>query len=89
MEEIPKINEWAATQKGIKILAVSLNQDASSDSTNVQNFPHLMHTCDYKGWESDAAKSYFIAATPTYILLDKEKKIEAKFSSFEQFKKVK
>ncbi len=89
MEEIPKINEWAATQKGIKILAVSLNQDASSDSTNVQNFPHLMHTCDYKGWESDAAKSYFIAATPTYILLDKEKKIEAKFSSFEQFKKTK
>jgi thiol-disulfide isomerase/thioredoxin len=88
MEEIPKINEWVATQKGIKILALSLNHDPSSDSTNVRDYPHLLHSCDYKSWDSEAAQSYFIAATPTYILLDKEKKIEAKFSSFEQFKKT-
>jgi thiol-disulfide isomerase/thioredoxin len=37
--------------------------------------------CDYKGWETQAAKSYYVFATPTYILLNKEFKIVAKIKS--------
>ena len=44
----------------------------------------MLHSCDYKGWDTEAATKYFIAATPTFILLDKEKKILGKYSGLEK-----
>jgi len=87
MEELPKINEWAALQKEIKVIAVSLDTDKTLHQETIKQFSNLVHTCDYKGWETEAATEYYIAATPTYILLDKDKKVLGKYSSFEQVKR--
>ena len=46
----------------------------------------MLHTCDYKGWETQATKAYYVVATPTFILLDKDKNIAGKYSSFMQVK---
>ncbi|MEY5049817.1 MAG: hypothetical protein RLZZ175_3176 [Bacteroidota bacterium] len=84
MEEMPKLNEWAASQKNTKVLAVSLDTDKTVHEETIKKFPALLHTCDYKGWNTDAATKYYIAATPTFIVLDKDKKILGKYSSVEQ-----
>ena len=31
--------------------------------------------CDYKGWETQAAKDYYISGTPSYFLLEATNKI--------------
>jgi hypothetical protein len=36
----------------------------------------MIHTCDYKGWDTEAAAKNYIAATPTFIVLDNGKKIK-------------
>lgn len=87
LEEMPKLNEWAANQKDVKVLTVSLDTDKKSFLETIAKYANLIHTCDFKGWDTEAAKSYFIAATPTFILLDKDKKILGKYSSFEQVKR--
>jgi len=84
MEEMPKLNEWAATQKNLQVIAVSLDTDKEQFLASIQQFVNMAHTCDYKGWDTEAATKYFIAATPTFILLDKDKKIMGKYSSFER-----
>lgn len=84
LEEMPKLNEWAASQKNTKVIAVSLDTDRAVHEEIIKKFPALLHTCDYKGWNTDAATKYYIAATPTFIVLDKDKKILGKYSSVEQ-----
>ena len=84
LEEMPKLNEWAASQKNTKVIAVSLDTDKAIHEETIKKFPALLHTCDYKGWNTDAATKYYIAATPTFIVLDKDKKILGKYSSVEQ-----
>ena len=84
MEEMPKLNNWAAEHKELKIIAVSLDTDSALHQETIKKLPQMIHTCDYKAWETEAATKYFIAATPTFIVLNQEKKIIGKYSSLEQ-----
>jgi thiol-disulfide isomerase/thioredoxin len=89
LEEMPKLNEWAATQKGVQVIAISIDTDRTLYQETIKQFSNLMHTCDYVGWNTEAATKYFIAATPTFIVLDTDKKILGKYSSIEQIKNLK
>ena len=86
LEEMPKLNEWAASQKGVQVVAVSIDTDPKLHQETSKQFSNLVHTCDYKGWNTEAATTYYIAATPTFIMLDKDKKVLGKYSGFEQVK---
>ena len=87
MEEIPKLEAWAKENPNTKVVAISLDEDKTAYEATIKNFPNLQHHCDYKKWESPAVKNYYIYGTPTFILLDKDKKILGKYSSFNQMKK--
>ena len=87
MQEMPKLNEWAKEHPNTKVIAISLDDDETAYTEAIKNFANLTHTCDYKKWQGKAATDYYIAGTPTFILLDNNKKIVGKFSSFEQLKK--
>jgi len=89
MEEMPQLNEWAANQKNIQVIAVSLDTDTSIHAQSIKKFSNVIHTCDYKGWDTEAATMCYIAATPTFILLDKDKKVLGKYSDFQQLNKLK
>ncbi len=86
MEEMPKLNEWAATQTGLTVIAVSLDMNSSIHNESIKNFQNMIHSCDYKGWDTEAAAKYYIAATPTFILLDKDKKVIGKYSNIDRIK---
>ena len=86
MEEMPKLNEWAKNNPNTKVIAISLDEDKTAYENAISNFTNLSHYCDFKKWNSKAVKDYYIYGTPTFILLDKDKKIVGKYSSFEQVK---
>jgi thiol-disulfide isomerase/thioredoxin len=88
MEELPKLNEWVATREDLQVLAVSIDTDTATHLQAIKNFPNFIHSCNYKGWQTEAAISCYIAATPTFIMLDTDKKIAGKYSSFEQVKEA-
>lgn len=87
IEEMPKLNEFALNHKEIQIVAVSLDTDPTLNLESIKQFPNMLHTCDFKGWETEAATNYYIAATPTFILLDGDKKILGKYSDFKTIEK--
>ncbi|MFH1194875.1 MAG: redoxin domain-containing protein [bacterium] len=85
-ELLPKLNELQAKQKEkLEILTVSLD----SSKTDWQNFvKNNSSSCtnlfDGKGWDGKAASDYFIYATPSMFLVDKDKKVIAKPMSYEE-----
>lgn len=83
MEELPKINTWAAEHPNTKVVAISLDDDQTAYETVIKEHQNLMHNTDLKRWEGKAVNDYYIYGTPTLVLLDKDKKIVGKYSKFE------
>lgn len=61
-------------QGTIEIVYISLDEN-KEDFLNAHGQMPWQSYCDYKGLKTQAAKDYFINATPTYVLIDKEMKI--------------
>lgn len=86
MEELPKVTTWAASNPNTKVVALSLDEDQAAYEEMIKRFPNLIHNTDLKKWGGKAVNDYYIYGTPTFILLDKDKKIIGKYSSLNQFK---
>ncbi len=86
-KEMPGLNQWATRHPGIKVLAVSLDSDSSLYNKSIEGYNALQHYCDFKKWESQPVKNYFILATPTFVVLDGERKIVGKFASMSSLRK--
>jgi thiol-disulfide isomerase/thioredoxin len=82
-EEMPKVNEWVKDHPDTKVLAISLDDNKAEYDLAIKQLPNLSHHTDLKKWDGKAATDYFVYGTPTFILLDKDKKILKKASSFE------
>lgn len=83
MEEMPKVDAWAKENPNTKVVAISLDDDKVAYETAIKDFPNILHICDFKKWTGKAVSNYYVYGTPTFILLDKDKKIIGKYSSFE------
>lgn len=81
LETMPKINYWAKNNPNVSVLAISLDTDFKLYQKQALAFDQMYHYCDYKQWESKPVMDYYVYGTPTMILIDKNKNIEAKFSS--------
>jgi thiol-disulfide isomerase/thioredoxin len=82
-EEMPKVNEWAKDHLDTKVIAISLDDNKAEYDLAIKQLPNLSHHTDLKKWNGKAAKDYFVYGTPTFILLDSQKKIIKKGSSFD------
>lgn len=82
LEELPEVNEWAGKQSAVKVVAVSVDTDSTGYFKTIEKFPNLIHSCDFKGWNTEAATRYFIAATPSFLLLDEKKAILGKYGAW-------
>jgi len=85
VEELPKVGlfykQWK--QKRLEVIYVSLDSDAKKYLNFVKYFPFIS-TCDFKQWETQAAKDYYVFSTPTLFLLDKNNKIILRPNSIKQ-----
>ncbi len=85
VEEIPQIIEHYDQWKkhGVEVIYISLDEDREMHSQFTKPFP-FMSMCDYKKWESEIVKDYYVFATPTMYLLDNQRKILLRPNSVKQ-----
>jgi thiol-disulfide isomerase/thioredoxin len=86
-ELLPRLNELYKSQKekNIKILTISLDTKKEDWIGFIKNnCSNLLNVSDLKGWDGKAPTDYFIYATPSMFLIDKDKKIIAKPITFEE-----
>jgi thiol-disulfide isomerase/thioredoxin len=74
--------------KDIKIIAVSLDTSRVDWLTFVKdNSLQYLNVSDQKGWDGKAVGDYFIYATPTMFVLDRDKKIIGKPVNYDELGK--
>jgi peroxiredoxin len=69
---IMRYNKWKA--KEVEVVMVSLDIDKKAFEEFASDFPYTL-VCDYKKWETQAAKDYYVSSSPTLFLLDSNNKI--------------
>jgi peroxiredoxin len=69
---IMRYNKWK--EKEVEVVMVSLDTDKKAFEDFATDFPYTI-ACDYKKWETQAAKDYYVSSSPTIFLLDSNNKI--------------
>ena len=90
-ELLPKLNEFYKRSKDakFKIFAISLDIKKEDWISFINaNCPDLLNVSDLKSWDGKAANDYFIYATPTMILIDKDCKIIGKPMTYEEIQNI-
>jgi thiol-disulfide isomerase/thioredoxin len=69
---IMRYYKWKA--KELEVIFVSLDTDKNEFKNFTAPFP-FYSACDYKNWDTQAAKDYYVSSSPTIFLLDSNNKI--------------
>jgi len=89
---LPQIYEFYKNQKEkrLEVFAISIDSSKADWQNFIKNerMDECMNGCDFKGWDGKAATDYFIYATPTMFLVDKEKKLIGIPKNFEELRKI-
>jgi Thioredoxin-like len=85
MEELPKLTEkyskWR--QLGVEVVYISLDTDKQAFGQAAKAYPFLVY-CDYKKWDTQAAKDYYVFGTPTFYMLNNKREILLRPNSIAQ-----
>ncbi|MFZ4543033.1 MAG: TlpA family protein disulfide reductase [Saprospiraceae bacterium] len=84
-EEMPEIvklySKWKS--RGVEVVFASLDEDKEKYNSFVKDFPFIS-TCDFKKWEGNTVKDYYVFGTPTIFLLDNKREIILRPNSVNQ-----
>jgi thiol-disulfide isomerase/thioredoxin len=80
LKEVPKLHsKISSMEKGVfKVIAVGLEDDPYAWRNKIQDFPEFINVLGLGKWQNEIGKNYGVNSTPTYIILDKDKKITAR-----------
>jgi len=85
---IPRIAEFLKSHKNVAVVAVSLDSDKNEWLGYIRsNNLNWIHLHDPKGWGGSVSSNYFLYATPTMFLIDRDKKIISKPITIEDLQK--
>jgi len=84
-KEIPEIAKHYAKWKseGVEVVFVSLDENKEMFNNFTAIFPFIS-LCDFKKWECQPVKDYYVFGTPTMYLLDENRKIILRPNSVKQ-----
>lgn len=68
----PLYDKWKS--KGVEVVFISLDTDKTLFKAFSSEFSFIS-VCDYKKWDTQAVKDYYVFASPTMFILDKNQKI--------------
>jgi thiol-disulfide isomerase/thioredoxin len=83
LKELPMVKKLLETHTNLKVVAFGIEEDASTWNKEIKAYPSFIHSIGLNKWENPLVKTYGIAATPTYFVLDTNKTILAKPYDFE------
>ncbi len=89
LEEIPQLRDFVNTlEKGkVKVVAVGLEDEPYSWKNLTYDFPNFIHVYGEGKWDNEIGDAYGVTSTPTYFILDKDKRILEKPSDFKSLVK--
>ena len=88
LREIPVLYKNTQDSKNTKVIAFSLENNDKDWKKHIQKYPKWHNVIGLKKWENPTARAYQIYSTPTYIVLDKNKKIIAKPETLDEVRKI-
>ncbi|WCO01896.1 TlpA family protein disulfide reductase [Psychroserpens ponticola] len=88
LDELPKVKMILASNPNLKVVAIGLEDEAESWQKSISEYPDFIHVLGLEKWDNPISNAYGVEATPTYVLLDKNKTILAKPYDFEALEKV-
>lgn len=86
LREIPQIHKFLEGNKKVKVIAFSLETNDFGWKNHKKTLPNWYHVLGLNKWENKVARTYQIFSTPSYFVLDKNKKIIAKPDALEDVK---
>ncbi|QWX83931.1 TlpA family protein disulfide reductase [Cellulophaga sp. HaHaR_3_176] len=78
LKELPALHKELKNNAAIKIIAVGLEDDTVNWKLETKKLEGFEHAISLGKWDSEYADLYDIHSTPTYYILDKDKRIIAK-----------
>lgn len=88
LEELPQLQKSLKNIKNVKVIAVGLEDDTTTWKPESAKLADFEHAIALGKWESDYANLYAVQKTPTYFVLDSEKRIIGKPDTFQEVIKV-
>ncbi|ULC59852.1 TlpA family protein disulfide reductase [Flaviramulus sp. BrNp1-15] len=88
LDEVPQLQTYIQSkEKGlIKVVAVGLEDEPYRWKDLTYSFPEFIHVYGEGKWDNEIGDAYGVTSTPTYFILDKDKKIIEKPEDFETLK---
>jgi len=86
LNEIPKLYDYLKENKDVKVVAFALEDDKFGWTNYIKSLPKWHNVLGLGRWENKISRTYNIIATPSFFILDKNKKIIAKPDSLEDVK---
>ena len=71
-----------------KVIAVGLEDEPYDWRNTIHDFPEFINVLGLGKWQNEIGKNYGVRATPSYFILDKDKKITAKPEELEDVFKL-
>lgn len=88
LDELPKVKTMLSSKPNIKVIAIGLEDDAEGWNEAIKAYPDFIHVLGLGKWDNPISNTYGVEATPTYVLLNKDKIITAKPVDLEALEKV-
>ena len=86
LNEIPQVHKFLKENKKVKVIAFSLEEDSFGWNSYKKTLPNWHHVLGLNKWQNKTARTYNIISTPSYFILDANKKIIAKPEQLEDVK---
>tara|TARA_B110000971_G_scaffold73192_1_gene75063 strand:+ start:1057 stop:2454 length:1398 start_codon:yes stop_codon:yes gene_type:complete len=85
LEETPQLIEKYVKWRnlGVEVVYISLDTEQEDFEKSQSAYPFFTY-CDYKKWDSQVAKDYYVFGTPTFYLLDNKREILLRPNSISQ-----
>lgn len=89
LKEIPQLQTYVNSLKEgkLQVIAIGLEDESFRWENETLKYPEFIHVLGLGKWKNEIGNSYNVTSTPTYFVLDKDKKIIAKPYGFEVLKK--
>jgi len=88
LKEIPVLYESLKANSKTKVIAIGMEEEVSKPiwEKMILNFPKFVNVYGVNKWQNEFAQEYGIHSTPTYLILDADKKIIEKPDDVEALK---
>tara|TARA_B100000809_G_scaffold148359_1_gene145821 strand:+ start:2309 stop:3643 length:1335 start_codon:yes stop_codon:yes gene_type:complete len=88
LKEIPQLYQLSEELNSTKykVIAIGLEEDTFKWTNQIIKYPNFINVIKLKKWDNTIVNQYGLTSTPTYFVLDKDKKFLAKPENFEELK---